>query len=221
MSYAFKLYVPGKSVPDNKDHRLATIGYKKPKDAPADYKVPPTLCISVPKLVIDVTPAVLAAPLQKAWESLQTDLLRHLVESQPASQRLNYAVNGEEIGFTAVASFLATQGGRLDGDTIETWFDANVADKLLLAFAEKQGCDENTPKDDPRLTAISAAIANQRTLLKKLAGPQTRYDETVTTGLLATLDKCASSDDELAGKLRARLESFKTQTKPELLLSLG
>lgn len=221
MPYTVQLYIPGKSAAANKDHRLATVGYKKPKDAGPDYKVPPTLCISVPKLAIDVTPAILAAPLQKAWESLQSDLLRHLIETQPATQRVGYSVNGEEIGFTAVAAFLATQGGRLDGDTIETWFDANVSDKLLLAFADKLGVTETTPKDDPKYQQLNKAVTNQRTLLKKLAGPQTRYDETVTAGLLATLDKCSTDDDELATKLRARLNSFKSKQEPELLLTLG
>lgn len=218
MSYTVKLHTDN-SRPDNSDHRLVVISYKTPaaeKDNP-HYRKQPTLCLSIPKLIVSVEPTVLAAPLTSALYDLQNQVIRDLIDNTAATQRVGLVIPSSAISSSAITAWFAASSGRLSGDTIDAWFTSDVADALEVALAKKLGITDAPSTEE--LLKLSAAVEDQRLRFKKLAGPQTRYPAPVTNGLLRTLDTIAPAS-ELKDKLTTRLKSFLTEQPTDLLISL-
>lgn len=215
--YTINLYTTN-SKPTNNDQRLSVISWKTPKDAPAGYVKPPTLCVSVPRVQLTVEPVVLRAPLENAFQNMQDEIIRDFITQLAATQRVGSTISSLQISATAVAAYQATTSSRLNGEQIETWFDTKLADQLTVALANKLGVpDDATPE---QLAKITLAVSDQRLRFRKLAGPQTKYPSAVATGLLRTLNLLGESRDELAVKLTDRLTTMLAETPTELLVTL-
>lgn len=219
MAYRFTLYVPTSSKPLHSDHRLAVISWKKPRDADANYRIPPALCISIPRLTLTVEPACLHSALLGAYEAMQNDYLRETITEVATALRSDYEVTADQLLPSTIAAWNATKAGRLNGEAIEAFFNAELADRFATALANKLGVTDPTQLTTELVTRIDAATADQRLKFKKLAGPQTRYVDPVTSGLLRTL-ALYTGTSEIAEKLNTRLLSFKVETPTSLLDSI-
>jgi hypothetical protein len=103
--------------------------------------------------------------------------------------------------------------GRLNKEAVFAWFDANVADALLVALANKLGVGD-VPTDE-QATKLETVLGAYRTKFGALAGGKSVFMKEEAERLLRALD-VAQASDPLAQRFRARLEAM-TKPQEELL----
>jgi hypothetical protein len=119
------------------------------------------------------------------------------------------SVSTSDIDVASIKQYLVSQaaGDRLTGDSIKEWFDSELADMLLLAFAEKMGIgDEPTEEQTKKLEQM---VNVYRDKLASMAGGRTMYDGVTRSKLEKALQLVDCSDGigaKLAGKLKAMSE---------------
>lgn len=218
-NYQFSLYTDS-SKPSSSDHRLVVIGWKTPQKEVGNlnYRKPPTICISIPKIRLSISPAIIAEAMQAAFEDLQNSLLRSLIAEKSIEQRVGTNYSDTDFDAAAVASWLAGSGagnGRLSQDRIATWFDASVSEPLSLLLANRMNLS-NEPSNE-ELTKLTAAITQRRTLLTRIAGPGVPFNRTVAEQLLRSVEPAEASMTKQ--QVVAKLTSYLKQTD-ELELSI-
>lgn len=128
-------------------------------------------------------------------------------------------VSPKQYGLDAVIAMLEEAGtaSRMNKEMIETWFDADLSDTLLVAFAEKMGLDENmTAEDEEKLQTI---VAVYKAKLGSLASPKVFYKEEEVEMLLKAIG-FAEGDSPVKPRIVARLEKMKDSGTTESLMSL-
>lgn len=107
---------------------------------------------------------------------------------------------------------------RLNKEQIEEWFTAEMADGLLVAFADKMGVtDTPTEAEAAKLTTIIGVYKGK---FGSLASGKTHYREEEADMLLKALEVTGAGDTALGARFTARLEKMKVNTGDDLLLSL-
>lgn len=205
-NYSLRLHTDS-SAPDNKDHTLIVIGWKRPqKVTEAEWRktAPPTYSISVPTPVIDISPSILSDILSKSYLSIISSFIRERVVDTDPFTRLGLVIPASELTPSAIALWHNTNnsgGGRLSGEAIGEWFDSDLADPLLVALANKMSLSD-TPTEK-ETAALDRAISEHRIRYCKLAGPQTNYKPPVAEALLRALklSPVTTTSEKLAKKL--------------------
>ena len=211
------------SAPANATHRLCVLDFKTPSDKKDDreYKKPASRCVSVPIISLEVVPEILKDALQDAFADMQDALIRtKFMAALESSKDGNPSVTilDSDISPAAVASYAAEKAisGKLSGEKIGAWFDAALADPLMLALANAmQYSDEVTPEQQAKL---DAAIKQHRTYLAKLAGPA-QLPPTLTKQLLQAVK--LADDDKIKRQLQSKLETFLAPKEESIMLALG
>jgi len=191
--------------------RLAKIGYKSSKTAPAKY---PSVCASVPPLARDDISARidrLMPALIGLLESAQDGIIRSLYESSHGDLS---AVSDSDISIDACISYLAASAGsdRLTVEALESWFDTHLCDALTVIIADKLGFDLSTPE---QLDTVGKNTSAYRALLSSCAGGKT----VLNAGQIAGLRRAITfgPDDTVSEKIIARLDGMERKGKVDLI----
>lgn len=195
-------FVSGKSEP-MAGQRLAKIGYKSSKTAPARF---PSVCASVPMIDradVDAKMERLLPHVIRMLEDAQDSVIRSLYESSDGSLS---AVSDADISVDACIGYLEAQknGGRISGELIGSWFDAHLSDVLTIAVAEKLGYDLSTPEQED---TVSKNVNAYRALLVSIAGNKTRLNAAQISGVRKVLSFSSDLGD-IGGYVEGRLKAM-------------
>lgn len=193
-------FVSGKSEP-MAGQRLAKIGYKSSKTAPARF---PSVCASVPMIdraEVDGKLERLLPHVIRMLEDVQDSVIRSLYESSDGSLS---AVSDADISVDACLGFLEAQknGGRISGELIAAWFNAHLSDALTIVVAEKLGFDLSTPEQED---TVSKNVNAYRDLLMSISGSKTRLNTAQISGVRKVLS-FGSDLGEIGEYVEARLK---------------
>lgn len=202
-------FVAGKSQPLT-GQRLAKVGYKTTKKQAAKF---PSVCVSVPKLEdAQIIPELerMIPYVRTMLENAQDGIIRSLYESSNGNLS---SVADSELDVSACIAFMDAEsnGGRLTKEFLASWFDANIADNLTVAVAEKLGT-ENV--EDARIVKTVKAYKD---MITALSGGATFYQPEQVKSLQKAIS-LSSEDDDTAHKLTKRLDSMINREKIEDLL---
>jgi hypothetical protein len=208
-------FVAGKTVAFP-EQRLAKVGYKTTKKQAAKF---PNVAVSIPQITeFDETIIERALPyLVTVFENAQDGIIRSLYES---SDGLRKEIDDSEISPEACLAFLEAEanGSRLKKETIESWFDAEIADSLTVMIADKLRFTDLTPENKP---VIAKHVNVYREIISSLAGGKTFLQPTQIKGCRVAIALCAEDgNSDLADKLIARLDAMENKPKLEELLDL-
>lgn len=195
--------------------RLAKIRYKTTKAQAAKF---PSVCVSVPPLadaeIMDNLPA-LKVHVRAMLEAAQDGVIRSLYEVSDGNLS---SVQDSDISVLACIGFLnaESEGGRLTKDMIDSWFDSNLGEYVTALIVEKLGySDDLSPEQEH---TVGRHVRGYKDMYSALAGGKTIYQPNQIGSLrrvLALVDQ-----DEIAGKLEARLVGMLSKPKMEELLEL-
>jgi hypothetical protein len=205
-------FIAGKTEPLT-GQRLAKIGYKSRGKNAAKFA---SVAVSVPFVSHDDLNANVSRLLpyiQTMCETAQDGIIRGLYES--ADGMLKTVTDGD-ISIDAVIGFMEaeSQGSRLTKERIESWFDSALVDPLTVIIADKLGFDE---PNDAQMATIGKHVRIYRDVLAMLAGGKTFLDPKQIAGCEKALALLDDDSDDIAQKLRNRLQAMKAKPIEELL----
>lgn len=125
--------------------------------------------------------------------------------------------------FLSVAKILEAldasgQGNRLNKDKIESWYNSDMKEQLLVAFADKMGLSD-TPSDE-EITRLSEISEVYKAKYASLASGKTLYKKEEAELLIKALTVTGAGENGIGARFVTRLEGMKTHKSEELLLSL-
>ena len=218
--HSLTLFTAGESKPAS-GQRLAKIGYKQTAVmTKAGETAPPSVCVSVPQVDVDDVRANIDRLLPyigNMLESAQDGIVRSLYES---SGHALISVDDADISVSACISYLAAEaaGDRLKKETIEQWFDSEVAENLTVFLAEKLGFTELTADN---MAVIGRHVGIYRALIGSLAGGKTILETKQINGCKKAISLSASAD-RIAQRLTDRLIAMEQPKKRiEEFLDIG
>lgn len=193
--------------------RLCKISWKQTKDmTKAGKTAHKARCVSVPKIILEVSPVCLKDALTQSMEDLQDTFIRSYLESYLDQGKSPEPLSAADITPEAVSTFYAEQasGGRLSKEKITNWFADNLLSNLEAKFAALEGMT------DEKLTK---AIADYQAACVKLSSPQANFSPTIATQLKKTISENAE-DDQIKKQLLAKLDAFLKPASEIVLLNL-
>lgn len=207
-------FIAGKSEPLT-GQRLARIGYKKTKDNPNPLQ---SVCVSIPHIAPNwITENVnrLLPYIGTMLENAQDGIIRSLYET---SQGALGTVHDSDIGIEAIIGFLEAEstGGRLTGEFLSAWFDANLSENLTVIIADKLRFNLET---EEQIKTVERHLNGYKGLIVSLAGNKTMLQPNQIAGIRKALD-VAANDDATVSRLRAKLDTMEKKEKLEDLLEL-
>lgn len=189
---------------------LLKVRFKALKDG---SKARDSVCASVPVLVTsDVIENVsaLAPYVLEMLNGVRQDIARNAVLAGAD------AITTDAITIPACIAFLMAEskGDRITGDDIRQWFDSELSDMLLLAFAEKLGIGD-APTDEQTAT-LSRMCNVYRDKFTSMAGGRTAFD-TVTRDKLGKALVLCDCADGIGAKLAGKLDAMSKVSIEEML----
>lgn len=185
-----------KSSKANSGQRLAKVIYKSGKNVKEKKQ---SICVSVPVVAIsDAQCIALKAQVLELVESAQDGIIRDASEAGKTN------VSDAEISFECCKVWLetASESARITKEQMSEWFDENVQNPLILAFANKLGIsDTPSAKEQEKLDAI---LASYKSKFSAMAGGRTQFIPEVAKSLEKAVN-LVSEPDEIAIRLITRL----------------
>lgn len=188
--------------------RLSVVRFKKGKDG---KKAKNSQAVSIPVTVLGAEDCQILAEHINGWfRSMQDEIIREKCVADEA------AICDSDIDVSAVKAFLVAQaaGERLTGDLVKEWFDAELADTLLLAFAEKLGIGDS-PTDE-QTKKLEQMVNVYRDKFSSMAGGRTVFDA-ATRGKLGKALELADCSEGVGAKLAAKLTAMAEVNVEEML----
>lgn len=178
--------------------RLATVTYKTDsktgvkKDSKA-VSVPTLAYADIESRLSDVKDSILSLFIRA-----QDGIVREIVESGSS------VVQDSDISVDAIVSYLndSSESGRLTKESLNIWFDSNVADILTVRISDILGVSD-TPTDAD-VAKIEKLVASYKSNISALAGGKTSYSVKVAKSLQDAI-VLADTNDSVSEKLVARL----------------
>jgi|SRR6267378_245414 len=204
-------YVSGKTQALS-GQRLASFNWKigtNEKD-PKNYGVKrASKAVSVPRVESEEITGnleVLMPHIRSFIEGIQDKIMRDMLEESPDTLH----VGNKEIGIVACLEYLEDSGGdskgRLTKESVGIWFDASIADRLMLALADKMGPSSDSTAG---VKQIEALVGEFRNKIAGLAGGKTQYPVKLAESLKKVVGLVPeSSEDVLATRFIARLDKM-------------
>jgi hypothetical protein len=151
-----------------------------------------------------LTPHILAM-----IEQAQDGVVRSLYEGSDGTLT---TVSDDDISVAACCAYLSAvaAGGRLTGELVGAWFDAQVAENLTVVIAQKLGFEDLT---DAQMVQIRKHLAGYKGLFVSLAGGKTVIQPQQLTGIRRALE-VAAVDDDVSRKLEAKIKAL--ENKPDM-----
>ena len=209
------LFVAGKSQPLT-GQRLSKVGYKSSKSNTARFA---SVCVSVPKISFDALSESqiesLKPQLIEILNSAQDGIIRSLYESSEGQLK---TISDSEISINSCIAYLQSEssGGRLTKDLLDSWFDSNIRDNLMVVIADKLKFDDITEENSP---VILKHVGVYKELIQSLSSPRTILQPIQLSSIKKVLE-LNPNDDEISKKLIARIQMMEEKPKLEELLEL-
>lgn len=190
------------------NQRLSVVRFKAGKDG---KKLRNTQAVSVP--LMQLTPddtQDLAVHINSWFAGVQDEIIREKCIAG------SDCVTTEELTVSAVKQYLVSQaaGERLTGDVIRSWFATELADLLLVAFAEKLQLPDSPSEE--QVTKLQQMVNVYQDKFASMAGGRTMFDAATRAKLTRALElsDCAEGTGQ---KLHAKLQSMQKVNVEELL----
>lgn len=198
------------SKPDNAFHRLSVIRFKTKK---GEENKQPNKCVSIPRVVLDITPSVLNSALTASFHEMQDEVIRSLINDGETT------ISEEAISYNSIAAFQEEKATsqRLSGENVKAFFEACMKENLTLALSNALKLTDNPTGEE--LAKLEAAVSQHEQLIISLASPRASYNKTLA-GQLQRAIAVADDDGVIKGKLEAKLASFLEDKSVTLALNL-
>ena len=213
-THAISLNADGKAVPLS-GQRLATCWWKLTqamKDA-GKKEVHAPVAVSIPKITTlsEIELETLMPHIVGMLEGVQDKIIRGLVDSKDATE-----VSDSEISVAACISYLNQESisNRLTKEKAAEWFNANIAEMLSVALADKLGISD-TPTPE-QLKKLEQSVNGVREMITPLVSAKTTYSEDKAKKLIGVL-RYAPAGDLIAAKFIERLEGMGTKQQADLM----
>lgn len=215
-----------KSAPAVTTDRISVVSWKMPKDAPTDYKKPVARFVSIPKMQITVQPNVIAKAMQAAFEDLQDEVIRNIIENALDAGLQNndgslkaINVSDDQISLTACAAYFDSKAvsGKLSKKLLEEWFDSDLASQLEIALIAALKMPD-TPSAEQQ-AKLDAAVAQHKTLIVSLASPRASMNEKLAKQLQRAVK--LAEESKTKASLDAKLLAFLQPKEVTLDIGLG
>lgn len=209
------LFVAGKSQALS-GQRLAKVGYKSSKNAPAQY---PSICVSVPHINpmdIENNVQALLPYIADMIESVQEKIIKSLYESSNGQLK---SVGDEDISVQSCIRFMEAEknGGRLTGDMIGQWFKGSMHDNLYVILAEKLGFNDPSEAQEAQIEKV---LNGYKGLVVSLAGGKTLLTEIQRESIKKAIELCGLVEDDIGARLLNRIENMSKEKSAEEFLAL-
>ena len=201
-NYTFEGYEPKSPVSvSDSSYRVAKVMYKTNKKT--GKIAGENSCLIVPHITgEDVTSHLeaLTKHVVNMLESEQDKIIKgyHL-------DKVSF-VTPETISIDAIIESLeaVATSGRMNKELIVAWFTENLADDLIILFADKLGCEVERMEDET--SKLFLTIEVYKNLFSKMASNTTFYQPHEATKLMQAIDVCeADSNDSITVKLKEKL----------------
>lgn len=188
--------------------RLSVVRFKKDKSG---NKAKESQCVSVPRIdMSEVSYDMMKGWFQQYLESVQDEIIRDACVANKD------AVTSDDIDIMAINSYLVqqSQGERLNGEQIKYWFDCELQDVLMVAFADKMGIGDSPSEQE---TSKLQQMCNvYRDCFAAMAGGRMQFPADKRAKLEKALS-LADCTDGIGQKLSAKLQAMKEVTVEEML----
>ena len=169
-----------------------------------------SVAVQVPQARLgEVKPVVLADALNDALLELQDGLLRKLIEDG------KIAIKWSDVDFEAIAAYAASvsQSKKLSKAVIASWFDASIADKLLVALHAAFGLPQDL--NDVQARKLMLAVDQHKQEFLKLAAPSPAIAVKTATSLMRAVSKLVEDDDSIGQVVKQKLEPLTVERSLE------
>ena len=179
----------------------------------------PSVCASIPMLPVPTAEQIneLMPHIVSMLESVQDGILRARYE---ASQGSLDTITDDDLSVEQCIAFLNAKaaGNRITGDSVRAWFNATMAETMLVFIAEKLKFNELTPEV---VKTCEPHVNGYRELFAVLGAGKTVLPENQLKQLQFALG-LISSDDPMAQRLMDRITAMRQPKEPKKqeLLSL-
>ncbi len=121
-------------------------------------------------------------------------------------------VQADAISFDAIVDKLESTGeGKLNKDKIFAWFDADVKDKITVAFANKWGLsDQPSEQEEKKLNEL---VNTYRTNYGALAGASSTFMPDTCNGMIKALEVTETHETSIGKRFVARLGKIRDKVK--------
>ena len=210
-TYIVRLYTDSVR-PEAPNHRLVILRWKTRKDETTGRETKlPARSVSIPRTSINVDPVILRDALQEAWETMQNEHIKSLVEAEfernPSSISNVFSINASDITASAISTARAAEtssGGKLNKNKVEEWISETGLDAVLTLAIANAAFPGVSTLDASQEAKISAAVIQRVRMLSSLTSPATSYQPHIVNQLQKTLDLV--SDDE-GGRIKKQLSA--------------
>jgi len=185
-------------------YRLAVIRWRETKEVKESGKKPlAPRAVLLPEIPLAISsPVLLRTKLREAIDKLQDDRVRDILEKHVAddSNLLNVRIEAEQVTEEGIASWLAEEstGGRLNGASIQLWFDESVK-QIVQQRAIAAGKDAK---------GVEQVINGYRATYMKLASPVTPITQPILeklTELMLEVSQPSNMDEKIARAIERRM----------------
>lgn len=188
--------------------RLSVVRFKKDKEG---NKAKDSQAVSIPIAALTTDDMSDLLTHINAWfASVQDEIIRDACVANKD------AVTDEDLTVSAVKQYLTAQaaGERLTGDVIKAWFEAEMYEPMLVAFAEKlQISDTPTEEQTKKLETMCNVYRDK---FASMAGGRTMFD-TATRQKLSRALELVDCTEGIGQKLSAKLQSMSEVSVEEML----
>ena len=194
--------------------RTIKVMYKKPKDG---SKQKDNVCLLVdPVTEAEVKPFLpaLMPHIIAMCETTQDAIAKELHTSNDT------LIEPTQLDMESIVSKLERDAisQRINKETINSWFDSNMADVMSVLFADKLGLSENPTQEDS--DKVDRFVSVYRNKFAGLASNMTAYQPNEAEKLVEAMEKCEIAEtDLLAAKLKDKL--VKMQNPVDTMELLG
>ena len=216
-SHNVQEYVVGVTKPLS-NQRLAVVFYKTDKESgiKKDSK-----CVSIPVVSeshISETELMLFKPhLIELIKSTQNKIIRELIDGDNRT-----VIHDADITIGKVLEYLEDTsgdengGGRLTKEVINTWFDSQVSDNLMLALSDKLGVGENPSNEQAQL--VERTVQAFKSRICTLASGATKMDIKTANSVKNAINiGCTDENDTIKSKLIKRIDKMLEVKEVDLL----
>jgi hypothetical protein len=213
-AYQFKQYDP-KAVPENgAGLRFSKCQYREDKKAGTAAK--DSACIEIPEMTeVEVTDNITV---------LMPHILGLLEDTQDAIVKEHHKgsyseVLASSIDIAAVIDRLdATGEGRLNKEKVFQWFDTDVKDMLMLAFAEKLGISDTPTTEE--LVRLATTLEVYKVKYGALAGANSHFMPEECDKLIKAITVASAESSVIGTRFIRRLEKMKAPKEAAEMLGL-
>jgi hypothetical protein len=200
-------YTSGQTKPMH-GQRLASFNWKTSTDKDSLWfgLKRASKAVSVPVIADEVITSnlpLLIPHVRSYLAGVQDKIIRAAMET---NDNLLHITN-ESIGIAAILEYLedSDESGRLTKESVAAWFDASIADNLMVALGEKMGAGEEPTAAQSK--QCEALVSQFKAKIAALAGGKTSYPQKLAMSLQKVVN-LAPSDDVLAVRFSNRLQKM-------------